>query len=174
VRAVAHQQLNGTAAETILRRFRALFAGTHFPSASQLADVDDDALRAAGFSWAKIASLRDLASKTLDGTVPTSRVIAKLPDDEIIERLTQVRGVGRWTVEMLLIFQLGRPDVLPADDFGVRNGFRAAFELPELPKPKELRAFGERWRPQATTAAWYLWRASDAAKHKAAIKGVNA
>jgi DNA-3-methyladenine glycosylase II len=174
VRAVAHQQLNGTAAETILRRFRALFTGPRFPSASQLGDVDDDALRGAGFSWAKIASLRDLASKTLDGTVPTSRVIAKLPDDEIIERLTQVRGVGRWTVEMLLIFQLGRPDVLPADDFGIRNGFRAAFDLPELPKPKELLAFGERWRPQATTAAWYLWRASDAAKHKAAIKGANA
>jgi len=174
VRAVAHQQLNGTAAETILRRFRALFRGSRFPTARQLAAVNDDALRAAGFSWAKIAALRDIAAKTLDGTVPTSRAIATMPDHEIIERLVQVRGVGRWTVEMLLIFKLGRPDILPVDDFGVRNGFRIAFGLSELPKPKELLAHGERWRPFATTAAWYLWRAADAAKDQRGIKGVNA
>ena len=174
VRAVAHQQLNGTAAESILRRFRALFPGRRFPTARQLAAVNDDALRAAGFSWAKIAALRDIAAKTLDGTVPTSRAIATMPDHEIIERLVQVRGVGRWTVEMLLIFKLGRPDILPVDDFGVRNGFRIAFGLSELPKPKELLAHGERWRPFATTAAWYLWRAADAAKDQRGIKGVNA
>jgi DNA-3-methyladenine glycosylase II len=174
VRAVAHQQLNGTAAGTILRRFRALFPGQRFPTARQLASVNDEALRAAGFSWAKIAALRDIAAKTLDGTVPTSRAIAKMPDHEIIERLVQVRGVGRWTVEMLLIFKLGRPDVLPADDFGVRNGFRIAFGRAEMPKPKELLAHGERWRPFATTAAWYLWRAADAAKNQRAIQGVNA
>jgi DNA-3-methyladenine glycosylase II len=174
VRAVAHQQLNGTAAETILRRFRALFPRNRFPTAAQLAEVTDDALRACGFSWAKIASLRDIAAKTLDGTVPSSRAVTKLSDDEIIERLTVVRGVGRWTVEMYLIFTLGRPDVLPIDDFGVRSGFRIALNLPEMPKPKDLQAFGERWRPQATTAAWYLWRAADASKEKAAIKGVNA
>jgi DNA-3-methyladenine glycosylase II len=139
-----------------------------------LASVNDEALRAAGFSWAKIAALRDIAAKTLDGTVPTSRAIAKMPDHEIIERLVQVRGVGRWTVEMLLIFKLGRPDVLPADDFGVRNGFRIAFGRAEMPKPKELLAHGERWRPFATTAAWYLWRAADAAKNQRAIQGVNA
>lgn len=164
VRAVAHQQLNGTAAETILRRFRALFPGKRFPAPAQLATVDDDALRAAGFSRAKIAAIRDIAAKTLDGTVPTSRAIRTMPDAEIIERLVQVRGVGRWTVEMLLIFKLGRPDVLPVDDFGVRSGYRAAFGLDEMPTPKELLAFGERWRPHATTAAWFLWRAADAAK----------
>jgi DNA-3-methyladenine glycosylase II len=174
VRAVAHQQLHAAAAETILRRFRALFPRNRFPGAVQLADVTDDALRACGFSRAKIASLRDIAAKTLDGTVPSGRVVSKLSDEEIIARLTNVRGVGRWTVEMYLIFTLGRPDVLPVDDFGVRSGYRVAFNLPEMPKPKELLAFGERWRPQATTAAWYLWRAADAAKERASLRGVNA
>jgi DNA-3-methyladenine glycosylase II len=98
--------------------------------------------------------------------VPPSRVIVKLADEEIITRLTEVRGVGRWTVEMLLIFQLGRPDVLPADDFGVRSGFRAAYGGTDLPKPRDLLAFGERWKPHRTTAAWYLWRAADAKKKK--------
>jgi DNA-3-methyladenine glycosylase II len=166
VSAVAHQQLNGTAAETILRRFRALFPGRKFPSPAQIAAVSDDALRGAGFSRAKIAAIRDLAAKTLDGTVPTSRAIRSMPDAEIIERLIAVRGVGRWTVEMLLIFKLGRPDVLPADDFGVRNGFRLAFGLDALPTSKELLARGERWRPHGTTAAWFLWRAADAANKK--------
>jgi DNA-3-methyladenine glycosylase II len=174
VRAVAHQQLNGTAAETILGRFRALFPGKRFPSAKQLATVQDDALRAAGFSWAKIAALRDIAAKTLDGTIPSSRAILKMTDAEIIERLVQVRGVGRWTVEMLLIFKLGRPDVFPADDFGVRNGFRIAHGLDEMPKPKDLLAHAELWRPHGTTAAWFLWRAADAAKEVRPIKGVNA
>jgi len=174
VRAVAHQQLNGTAAESILRRFCALFPGGRFPSPSRLATVSDEDLRASGFSWAKIASIRDIAAKTLDGTVPGSRAIAKMPDDEIIERLVQVRGVGRWTVEMLLIFKLGRPDVLPADDFGVRNGLRLAFELSGMPKPKEVLAHGERWRPHGTTAAWYLWRAADGARQQRPVKGVNA
>jgi DNA-3-methyladenine glycosylase II len=174
VRAVAHQQLNGTAAETILGRFRALFPGKKFPSAKQLATVQDDAMRAAGFSWAKIAALRDIAAKTLDGTIPSSRTIQKMSDVEIIERLVSVRGVGRWTVEMLLIFKLGRPDVFPADDFGVRNGFRIAHGLAEMPKPKDLLAHAELWRPHATTAAWLLWRAADAAKDARAIKGVNA
>jgi DNA-3-methyladenine glycosylase II len=173
VSAVAHQQLNGTAAETILRRFRALFPGKRFPAAARLADVSDEALRGCGFSWAKIAAIRDIAAKTLDGTIPTSRVIRKMPDEEIIARLIAVRGVGRWTVEMLLIFKLGRPDVLPADDFGVRNGFRIAHGLDEMPKPRELLAHGERWRPFATTAAWYLWRAADVAKEARPLKGVN-
>jgi len=166
VSAVAHQQLNGTAAETILGRFRALFPGKRFPSPGQIGTVSDEALRGAGFSRAKIAAIRDIAAKTLDGTVPTSRAIVKMPDAEIIERLVTVRGVGRWTVEMLLIFKLGRPDVLPADDFGVRSGFRIAFGLDEMPTPKELLAHGERWRPHGTTAAWFLWRAADAAKEK--------
>ena len=162
--AIAHQQLNGTAANSILRRFIKLFPGRKFPRPEDLASVDDDAIRAAGFSRAKVAALRDLAAKSLDGTVPATRVITKLEDGEIIGRLTEVRGVGQWTVEMLLIFQLGRPDVLPVHDFGVRNGFRRAYGLNELPKPKDLLAHGERWRPYRTTAAWYLWRAADNAK----------
>lgn len=174
VRAVAHQQLNGTAAETILGRFRALFPGKRFPSAKQLADVADDSLRACGFSWAKIAALRDIAAKTIDGTIPGSRAIHSMPDAEIIERLVSVRGVGRWTVEMMLIFKLGRPDVFPADDFGVRNGFRISHGLSEMPKPREILAHAELWRPHGTTAAWYLWRAADASRTQRAIKGVNA
>jgi len=166
VMAVAHQQLNGTAANNILARFKKLFPARKFPRAEDLAYVTDKQLRACGFSFAKIASIRDIAAKTLDGVVPASRQIVKLSDDEIIERLTEVRGVGRWTVEMLLIFQLGRADVLPADDFGVRNGFRHAYKKRALPTVKELLAFGERWRPHRTTAAWYLWCAADAARKK--------
>jgi DNA-3-methyladenine glycosylase II len=166
VQAVAHQQLNGTAANTILTRFKKLFPGRKFPKPEDLANVTDEQIRACGFSFAKIKAIRDIAEKTLSGVVPTSRQIVKLSDDEIIARLTEVRGVGRWTVEMLLIFQLGREDVLPADDFGVRNGFRIAYKKRDMPKPKDLLKFGERWRPHATTAAWYLWRAADAAKKK--------
>jgi len=164
VRAVAHQQLHGKAAETILGRFKKLFPGRRFPRAQDLAAVTDEQLRACGFSFSKIRAIRDIAEKTVSGVVPASRHFAKLSDDEIVERLTQVRGVGRWTVEMLLIFQLGRPDVLPVDDFGVRNGFSIAYKLKKMATPKELLAFGELWRPHRTTAAWYLWRAADAAK----------
>ena len=166
VQAVAHQQLNGSAANTILTRFKKLFPNRRFPKPEDLAKVTDAQIRACGFSFAKIRAIRDLAEKTLSGVVPTSRQIMKLSDDEIVARLTEVRGVGRWTVEMLLIFQLGRENVLPADDFGVRSGFRVAFKKREMPKPKALLAHGRRWRPHATTAAWYLWRAADAAKKK--------
>ena len=166
VHAVAHQQLNGTAADAILARFKKLFPGRRFPRPEDLASVSDDDLRWVGFSRAKILAIRDIAAKTLAGVVPTSRQIVKLSDAEIIERLTEVRGVGRWTVEMLLIFQLGRPDVLPADDFGVRNGFRQAYKKRDLPAVKGLLAFGERWRPHRTTASWYLWLVADAAKKK--------
>ena len=164
VQAVAHQQLNGTAANTILMRFIKLFPGRRFPRPEDLASVSDDAVRGAGFSRAKVASIRDIAANTLAGVVPTSRQIVRLSDDEIIARLTELRGIGRWTVEMLLIFQLGRPDVLPADDFGVRTGFRVAYKKRNLPTVKEVLAHGERWRPHRTTAAWYLWRAADRAK----------
>ena len=166
VQAVAHQQLNGTAANTILARFIKLFPKRKFPKPEDLAGVTDEQIRACGFSFAKIAAIRDIAAKTLDSTIPSSRKIEKMTDEEIITRLTEARGVGRWTVEMLLIFQLGRPDVLPVDDFGVRNGFRIAYKKREMPKPKDLLKFGERWRPHGTTAAWYLWRAADAAKKK--------
>jgi DNA-3-methyladenine glycosylase II len=163
VLAVAHQQLHAAAANNILGRFKKLFPGRRFPRPEDLAGVTDAQIRACGFSFAKIRALRDLAEKTLAGVVPAARDLAKLPDEEIIGRLTEVRGVGRWTVEMLLIFQLGRPDVLPADDFGVRNGFRLAYRKRSLPKPRDILKFGQRWRPHATTAAWYLWRAADAA-----------
>ncbi len=166
VLAVAHQQLHATAAGNILGRFKKLFPKRRFPKPEDLANVTDEQLRACGFSFAKIAAIRDIAAKTLDGTIPASRQIEKLGDEEIIERLTEARGVGRWTVEMLLIFQLGRKDVLPVDDFGVRNGFRIAYKKREMPKPKVLLKFGEKWRPHATMAAWYLWRAADGAKKK--------
>jgi len=166
VQAVAHQQLNGTAANTILTRFKKLFPKRRFPKPEDLPRVTDDQIRACGFSFAKIAAIRDIAAKTLDATIPNSQQIGKLSNDEIVARLTAARGVGRWTVEMLLIFQLGREDVLPADDFGVRNGFRVAYKKRAMPKPKALLAFGKKWRPHATTAAWYLWRAADAAKKK--------
>lgn len=166
LQAIAHQQLNGTAANTILGRFTKMFPHRKFPRPEDLAGVTDAQIRACGFSFAKIKSIRDLAAKTLEDVVPTSRQIAKLSDDEIVARLTEVRGVGRWTAEMLLIFHLGRPDVLPADDFGVRNGFRHAYRKRDLPPVKDLLAFGERWRPHRTTAAWYLWCAADAARKK--------
>jgi DNA-3-methyladenine glycosylase II len=166
VQAVAHQQLNGTAANTILTRFKKLFPGRKFPRPEDLAKVTDKQIRACGFSFAKIKSIRDITAKALDGTIPSSRQIVKLSDDEIIARLTKVRGVGRWTVEMLLIFQLGRPDVLPVGDFGVRTGFRVAYKKRDMPEPKALLAFGEKWKPHRTTAAWFLWCAADAAKKK--------
>lgn len=161
VQAVANQQLNGKAAATILGRFVALFPGKRFPSPEDLAGVGDDALRGCGFSRAKVLAIRDLAEKALAGVVPDGRRIARWSDEEIVERLTQVRGVGRWTVEMLLIFQLGRRDVLPADDFGVRNGFRLAYGRSEMPRPREVLEHGERWRPNRSAAAWYLWRATE-------------
>lgn len=163
VRAIAHQQLHGKAAEAILGRLIDALPGK-FPKPDDLLNTPESKIRACGFSQSKIAALRDIALHTQNGVVPTRAQIAKLSDEEIVTRLTQIRGVGRWTVEMLLIFQLGRPDILPVDDFGVRNGFRIAKELPEMPKPKELLAYGARWQPYRTVASWYLWRAADAAK----------
>jgi DNA-3-methyladenine glycosylase II len=164
LRAISHQQLHGRAAEAILGRFIALFPGVPFPTPEQVIATDDGKLRACGLSGGKVAAIRDLCLRTIDGTVPTRRAAARLPDEELIERLTTVRGIGRWTVEMLLIFTLGRPDVLPVDDFGVRDGYRALMKLEEQPKPKELAAIGEAWAPWRSYAAWYLWRASDEAK----------
>jgi DNA-3-methyladenine glycosylase II len=166
VQAIAHQQLHGAAAGTILKRFKKLFPGRRFPRPKDLSSVTDAQLRACGFSFAKIRAIRDVAEKTLSGIVPSSRKIRQLTDEEIILRLTQVRGVGRWTVEMLLIFQLGREDVLPVDDFGVRSGFGHAYRKGKMPLPADLREHGERWRPHRTTAAWYLWRTADGAKKK--------
>lgn len=165
-RAIAHQQLHDKAAESIVRRFVALFPGRRFPRPDEVLAISPRSIRAAGFSRAKILALRDLAAKTLDGTVPANRVISQLDDEAIVERVTEVRGIGRWTVHMLLIFHLGRPDILPVDDFGVRNGFRIAYGLRSMPTPKKVLEYGERWRPYRTAASWYLWRAADRAKNK--------
>lgn len=161
VNAVAHQQLHGRAAATILGRFRLLFPGGRFPGPKALAGVSDEQLRGVGFSRAKTAALRDIAEKTLSGVVPGSKAIASLSDEEIVTRLTQVRGVGKWTVEMLLIFTLGRPDVWPVDDFGVRTGWKLTYGLDAMPSPKEMQALGEKFRPHRSVAAWYFWRATD-------------
>jgi DNA-3-methyladenine glycosylase II len=157
--AIAHQQLHRTAANSILKRLVESCGEGAFPTPQMLLAAPVAKLRAAGFSTAKVAALRDLAEKTVAAVVPDAAQLLELADEEIIARLTQVRGIGRWTVEMLLIFGLGRADVLPVDDFGVRAGFRAAYGLSRMPRPKVLAAWGERWRPHRSTAAWYLWRA---------------
>lgn len=162
--AIVHQQLHGAAARNILGRLVAQFAPRSFPTPEQLLAAPDSQLRSAGLSFAKIAALKDLARKCLDGTVPPAADLRALPDLDIIERLTQVRGIGRWTVEMMLMFQLDRHDVLPVDDFGVRNGFRLAYGLRAMPTPRALAEFGERWKPYRSMAAWYLWRAVDLAR----------
>jgi DNA-3-methyladenine glycosylase II len=161
VQSVAYQQLNGTAAATILGRVKALYPGKRFPTPEDLLATPDARLRGAGLSRAKIAAIKDIATNRLNGVVPTSREMAHLTDAEILDRLTSVRGVGPWTVHMLLIFTLGREDVLPTTDYGVRKGFALAYGLKDLPAPKDLLDHGERWRPHRSTAAWYLWRALD-------------
>jgi DNA-3-methyladenine glycosylase II len=163
-RAIAHQQLHAAAASNILNRFVAMFDGVEFPLPHHVIDTDEASLRSVGFSRAKAVALKDLAAKAVAGVVPQREALDLLSDEEIIERLTQVRGIGRWTVEMLLMFNMQRPDVLPVDDFGIRNGFRLAYGLKGMPKPKALAQFGERWKPFRSIAAWYLWRANDLAK----------
>jgi 3-methyladenine DNA glycosylase/8-oxoguanine DNA glycosylase len=156
--AIVYQQLTGKAAATIFARFCALFpAGPDAPTPEHVLAASDEELRGAGLSRSKALSLRDLAQRTASGEIPTLAEIRVLEDDAIIERLTKVRGIGRWTVEMLLIFRLGRPDVLPVDDYGVRKGFALAYQR-ELPSPKELAAFGARWKPHRTIPSWYFWR----------------
>jgi DNA-3-methyladenine glycosylase II len=156
--AIVYQQLNGTAAATILGRVKALYPARKFPSPSDVLATPDESLRKAGLSRAKVAAIKDLAFHVQEGTVPSSRAIRHLTDSEIIERLTVIRGIGQWTVEMLLIFYLGRPDVWPATDYGVRKGFARIYGLAELPSAKKLIDLGEKWRPHRTVAAWYFWR----------------
>lgn len=160
VRAVTYQQLNGTAAATILGRVKTLFPPP-FPTPELLLATPDEKLRAAGLSRAKIAAIKDISVKTIEGLVPTARAIARMENEAIIERLTAIRGVGPWTVEMLLMFTLGRMDVLPVTDYGVRKGFALTYKLKDLPSSTELLEHGEKWRPYRTIAAWYLWRAVD-------------
>jgi DNA-3-methyladenine glycosylase II len=161
---IVYQQLTGKAAATILSRVHALHGGPRKFHPESLLAMPVDQLRTAGLSGAKAAALKDLAAKTLDGTVPTLRALVKLDDDAIVERLTEVRGIGKWSVQMLLMFRLGRPDVLPVDDYGVRKGFQRAFRTKELPTPKEVAKRGERWRPYRSAASWYLWRAAEEKK----------
>jgi 3-methyladenine DNA glycosylase/8-oxoguanine DNA glycosylase len=154
--AIVYQQLNGKAAAAIFARLCGLFPRDVL-STGRLLRASDEKLRGVGLSRSKLLSLRDLAQKVEDGGVPTLAEIHRMPDETIIERLSEVRGIGRWTAEMLLIFRLGRPDVLPVDDYGVRKGFAIAYER-ELPSPKELAAYGSRWTPYRTLASWYFWR----------------
>ena len=171
---ILYQQLHGKAAATIHRRVREHFGGD--PTPQILIDTPDEPLRAAGVSGNKIKAFRDLAARTLDGTVPTHAAIRKMLDAEIIERLSAVRGIGTWTVEMLLIFRLGRPDVLPVTDYGVRKGFALTFqrvpksrplEAADLPKPDVMLRRAKRWAPYRSVASWYLWRACDLVKKTA-------
>lgn len=164
MRAIAYQQLHGRAAAAILARFEALYPVDGFPPPDLVLASSEADLRACGLSGAKIAAMRAICAATLDGTVPSRRGSARFSDAELIERLTSIRGVGRWTVEMLLMLTLGRPDVLPVDDFGVRDGYRVLFGLDEQPKPKVLAEIGQVWSPYRSIAAWYLWRASDEGK----------
>jgi DNA-3-methyladenine glycosylase II len=159
---IAYQQLSGKAAATIFGRVRALYPRRKYLDPEKILATPDNTFRAAGLSRNKIAALKDLAAKTIDGTVPSGRALSRMSDDEIIARLITVRGIGRWTVEMLLLFDLGRPDVWPVDDYGVRKGFAKTFRRRKLPTPKQLLKFGEKWRPYRSVAAWYFWRALDA------------
>jgi methylated-DNA-[protein]-cysteine S-methyltransferase len=162
--AIVYQQLTGKAAATIFARVCALFPRAHQgPTAEQILRVSDARLRGAGLSRPKLLALRDLARRAQAGEIPTLAEVQRMDNEAIVERLTQVRGIGRWTVEMLLIFRLGRPDVLPADDYGVRKGYMIAFRKRELPTPKDLTRYGERWQPYRTVASWYLWRAAERA-----------
>jgi DNA-3-methyladenine glycosylase II len=166
--AVAHQQLHARAAGAILGRLETLCGGA-LPTPEALLALPDDALRGCGFSGAKMAAIRDVAAKAAAGVIPSRARALRLSDAELIERLTSIRGVGRWTVEMLLIFTLRRPDVLPVDDFGVREGYRLLHGLEAQPKPKALALIGEAFAPYRTTAALYLWRAADAGKQSGTI-----
>jgi len=166
LRAIAHQQLHGKAAESILARFAALSGNGRFPSPEAVLAMRTTTMRRCGFSQAKARAIRDIARHAVKGVVPTKRGCGRLSDEELIERLTAIWGVGRWTVEMLLIFTLNRLDVLPVDDFGVREGYRRAYGKRTQPTPNALRAFGARWAPYRSVAAWYLWRVANEARTK--------
>jgi DNA-3-methyladenine glycosylase II len=157
--AIAYQSISGKAAATIYARVKALGSNGLCPSPAEILAVSVQTLREAGLSGAKAAAMKDLAQKTIDGVVPTLEAAGQLSDEELVERLISVRGIGAWTVEMFLMFRLGRPDVLPIHDYGVQKGFALTYGKKEIPKPRELAAFGERWRPYRTVASWYMWRA---------------
>jgi DNA-3-methyladenine glycosylase II len=168
--AITHQSISGKAASTIFGRIKALGTNGRPPSAKEMMKIRKPVLRKAGLSGAKAAAVKDLAAKTLSGVVPSLEEAHKLSDEELIKRLTSVRGIGAWTVEMFLIFRLGRPDVLPIHDLGVQKGWSVTYGKKHKPKPKELLAFGERWRPYRTVASWYMWRACHRAGNAALRK----
>jgi 3-methyladenine DNA glycosylase/8-oxoguanine DNA glycosylase len=157
--AVMHQSIAGKAAQAIYARIKALGTDGRAPTPEQLLRVRKQTLRKCGLSNAKVAAVRDLARKTIDGVVPTIEAAQKMSDQELVDRLISVRGIGAWTVEMFLIFRLGRPDVLPIHDYGVQKGWALTYRRKIIPKPKDLLKFGERWRPYRTVASWYMWRA---------------
>ncbi|HXX45410.1 MAG TPA: hypothetical protein VEJ38_11825 [Candidatus Acidoferrales bacterium] len=157
--AIMHQSIAGKAAQAIFARIKALGTNGNCPMPQELLRVSKRTLRKAGLSNAKVAAVRDLAQKTIDGVVPTLAQAEKMSDQELVDRLISVRGIGAWTVEMFLIFRLGRPDVLPIHDYGVQKGWAITYRKKSIPKPKELLKFGERWRPYRTVASWYMWRA---------------
>jgi len=168
--AIAHQSISGKAAATIFGRIKALGSNGRPPSPEQMLKLRKRVLRRAGLSEAKALAMKDLAQKTIDGVVPTFEQAEKLSDEELVKRLVAVRGIGAWTVEMFLIFRLGRPDVLPIHDLGVKKGWSITYDKKHMPRPKELLAFGERWRPYRTIASWYMWRACQRAGSAAARK----
>lgn len=155
--AIIYQQLSGKAAATIHRRFLQLYPDQPFPTPDAILNTPDEVLRGAGLSRAKTLYIKDLAHHVLHG-LPTIQDLHEMDDETIIQTVTQVKGVGRWTAQMLLIFRLHRWDVLPADDLGIRAGIRRVYQLPELPDKKTVLAYGQRWTPYSTIASWYLWR----------------
>lgn len=161
LQSIVYQQLNGKAAETILGRFQALYTAKRPLTPANLLKTPAGLMRGAGLSGSKTLALKDLAAKTLAGVVPPLREARRLSDAQLVERLTAVRGIGPWTVHMLLIFRLGRPDVLPTGDFAIRKAFGRAYRKRVMPTPEQLERHGERWRPFRTVAAWYLWRTLD-------------
>jgi DNA-3-methyladenine glycosylase II len=170
VEAITHQSISGKAAATIFGRVKALGSNGGIPTPAEMLKLRKPALRKAGLSGAKIQAMKDLAKKTIEGVVPTLEEAHDLSDEELVKRLVSVRGIGAWTVEMFLIFRLGRPDVLPVHDLGVRKGWAITYGKKHMPKPKELLKFGERWRPYRTVASWYMWRACQRAGHAAMRK----
>jgi DNA-3-methyladenine glycosylase II len=171
---IAYQSISGKAAATIFARIKALGTNGRPPSPEKMLKLRTSTLRKAGLSRAKVLAMKDLAQKTISGVVPTREQAEKMPDAELIERLDSVRGIGAWTVEMFLIFNLGRPDVLPVHDLGVKKGWSVTYGKKHMPKPKELMAFGERWRPYRTVASWYMWRAFERAGYAATNKILKA
>jgi 3-methyladenine DNA glycosylase/8-oxoguanine DNA glycosylase len=167
---IAYQSISGKAAATIFGRVKALCDHGRAPTPEEMLKLRKPALRKAGLSGAKVLAMKDLAKKTIEGIVPTFEEAQKLSDEELVKRLVSVRGIGAWTVEMFLIFCLGRPDVLPIHDLGVKKGWSVAYGKTHMPKPKELLAFGERWRPYRTVASWYMWRAFQRAGYAATNK----